>query len=97
MVFTIRTNTQLFTTNDQPDGKLVGATSVKFEVGDYIAIKVPGFKTDFGENGNLSYIPAEYQVYKITKICKRAALIVSGYAELVIDFPVRGKSIHLNW
>ena len=89
--FTIRHDLETFATQDQPDAKVVqcdvGHLS-NLKEGRVIAVKVPGFKHDFGSNGNLSYIPAEYQVYRITEATK-AGLLISGHAESIIDFPVR--------
>lgn len=91
--FTIRHDLETFSTNDQPEGKVVqcdvGHIS-NLKAGRTIAVKVPGYKHDFGSNGNLFYIPAEYQVYRITKADK-AGLLISGHAELIIDFPVRQR------
>ena len=91
--FAIRTDKETFSTNDQPDAKIVRCDVGHFsnlKVGRTIAVKVPGFYHDFGSMGNKSYIPAEYQVYRVTE-CHKHGLVIRGHAELVIDFPVRQK------
>ena len=91
--FTIRHDRETFSTQDQPEGKVVqcdvGHLS-NLKAGRVIAVKVPGYKHDFGSNGNLSYIPAEYQVYRITEATK-TGLLIHGHAEPIIDFPVRQR------
>ena len=90
--FAIRTDKETFSTNDQPDAKVVRCDVGHFSnlaVGRTLAVKVPGFKTNYGSHlGIKYYVPATYQVYRITEVNK-SGLLISGHAELVIDFPVR--------
>ena len=89
--FTIRHDRETFSTQDQPEAKVVqcdrGHLS-NLKAGRVIAVKVPGFKHDFGSMGIKDYIPAEYQVYRITEATK-SGLLIHGHAELILDFPVR--------
>ena len=81
--FTIRTDTHMFSMNDQPDAKIVE------RAGGIIVVKVPGHTERHGVSIS-TYKPAEYQVWQITEITD-SGLLMHGQAHWIVDFPVNSK------